>query len=140
MISVEKNRVQLGHSLAVGGVLVFDDVLQNHVHVVIEACQSADDLLVVLHYHPDFRADALVNELQWEKCVWADRKSQYKLQTLYLAILQKNNSCSELLVENWHVVVVLGLEQISEDWSTELVLCDEIGSLPSSSFVSGSVG
>lgn len=39
-------------------------VFQDHVDVIVESEQRADDLLVGLHDHVDARADALVDELE----------------------------------------------------------------------------
>jgi hypothetical protein len=49
-------------------------VVQHHVHVIVEAAQRADNLLVVLHQDPYFAANALVNQLciggesPWNRC------------------------------------------------------------------------
>ncbi|KAF1752804.1 hypothetical protein GCK72_019359 [Caenorhabditis remanei] len=51
----------------------------------------------------------------------------------------RKNLGSELLVEDWNVVIVFGLEEISEYWSSQSMFLDEGSSLPSSSFVSRSV-
>ena len=46
--------------------LVLDDVLEDHVDVIVEASESADNLLVTFHDDPDSRADALVDQFEWQ--------------------------------------------------------------------------
>lgn len=45
-----------------GGYLLFSDVVQHHVDIVVIALECAGELLVSLHDDPDLRTDALVHQ------------------------------------------------------------------------------
>ena len=46
-----------------GGGALFGHVVQDHVHVVVEPSQGADQLFVATHHDPYSRADAFVDQL-----------------------------------------------------------------------------
>ena len=62
VVAVEEDLVELGDPPALWRGLVLGDVLEHHVDKVVEAEQGAHDLLVVLHYDVDARADRLVHQ------------------------------------------------------------------------------
>ena len=62
VVAVEEDLVELGDPPALRRGLVLGDVLQHHVDEVVEAEEAAYDLLVVLHYDVDPRADRLVDQ------------------------------------------------------------------------------
>lgn len=43
--------------------ILFSDVFEDHVDVDVESPESPNQLLVALHYHPDLRTNAPVNQL-----------------------------------------------------------------------------
>lgn len=67
VVPVEEDLVELGDPPALRRGLVLGDVLENHVDEVVEAEEGPHDLLVVLHYDVNPRADRLVHQLWRER-------------------------------------------------------------------------
>ena len=64
VVPIQQNLVQLGDSPALTGHLVLGHVLQHHVDEVVKAEQSADHLLIILHYNVHSGADGFINKFQ----------------------------------------------------------------------------
>ena len=64
VVPIQQDLVQLGHPPALAGHLVLRHVLQHHVDEVVKAEQSADHLLIILHYNVHSGADGFVNKFQ----------------------------------------------------------------------------